>query len=199
MNDYFTALMRSAGAQPDAPTTRMAEPRPSQGVASAANEFDIEQPIDIESAAPDDRVPAPAALQPPLAPVEDAATHAHALEENDSPVAPRATVPPNRPDRQSSDAPRARLPIETAAAPQCHAGVNPVVRAALNWVRADPETLAQRTPTPAAPHVPVSNSTPNPRRLSVPGASQPTHSRDRPESLRDPPPGVDRTSTPAAP
>jgi hypothetical protein len=197
MTDYFDALMRASGltaerhpAAAGSETTAM-EPGVRSVAATQVHELDVEQ-----VAAPVERVEPPAASVEPLpAPPTPAPPVSGRDRTRNEPVVSTArdAVPPARDDdvarepRTSSTpsaAPTDAAPVPPppgAAAPLDHAAIassrERIVRAALDWVAADPMRLV--VPPPAAPGTPAS-SLPQARERA-PGPARP---RAREDSVR---------------
>jgi hypothetical protein len=142
MSDYFAALMRSAGSIPVDAGARAGTPAPH-----APGDDLREEHVEVVAAAP----PGPASVQPLAhdeAAIEEMPERSHGGAPAAAGVAPlpSATSSPDVAVPESvraSPLPALALPSTVPLAPvEQHAAMNPVVRAALRWVAADPGNLA---------------------------------------------------------
>ena len=138
MSDYFGALMRSAGVAP-----ADALPR----VRRRSRQADlVEQEVEVEVAAPES-VTAAQSPEPPAG-IEPAPY---------TPTEARAGFPERREVMRSEPA---GSPVTRPALDEVH----PVVRAALEWVAADPEPVERAVPAAPGSAEPQRASDPSPRR-----------------------------------
>jgi hypothetical protein len=155
VSSYFDALLRSAGRAPP-----LHAPQPEAAAAgSDIVELDVERVATPDPAA---RAPPPAPVAPGATPTRDARAFSTIAHASPSPavasVPPAASSQPADVLRAAPPAPEPDARTATAAPPHTSepdAHAHAVVRAALNWVAADP-----RRPAPTNPLAPPSDPTP---------------------------------------
>jgi hypothetical protein len=200
MTDYFDALIRASGlaaerrpAAAGSETTAM-EPGVTSVAATELNELDVEQvaaPVErveppAASAEPSPALPAPAAPvsgrdqtrnEPVVSTARDAVPP---VTDDDVAREPQTSSTPSAAPTDAGPAP----PPRGAAAPLDHAAIassrERIVRAALDWVAADPMRLA--IPPPAAPGSPAPSPPQARERAPRPARPQAREDSVRPDS-----------------
>lgn len=146
MSDYFGALLRSAGA---APADALAPAAPIGQADLVEQEVEVEVDASPESAAAAHSSEAPAGIEP-------------------APSAPNEARPGARERREVMRGESVGSPFTRPALDEVH----PVVRAALEWVAADPESVEGAESTSASAE-PQRVSDPSPRRQRPPAPFAP--------------------------